>query len=312
MGTSELWKSGQFRDTEYQIQPPIANSAQQPNPINYLKNKTNLIDNCWRLLACGKLTPEVLKRREHACFVFADNARRAGTAGQATVRGLENAIGVATKWAPSMVDTAFFRDQQEGPWKILARDLAAVRRRLEAGDEVVWPADGIGTGLARMGEHCPRLYEKLCVTARDLFRDFGQPTASVVVCGGEEADKDMIERALSAARLRELPIHEVIERGNFGTDEIAGEWAGINGVRTSVQPDWERHGKAAGPKCVAHVLKKLEARRQQAGVEVAVIAFPGGRESELMIEQAFRVGITVLDGAEIAAAAENSDVAPSP
>ncbi|SDK47143.1 hypothetical protein [Bradyrhizobium ottawaense] len=43
-------------------------------------------------------------------YVFGDNVQRTGFAGQAKeMRGEPNAIGVVTKWAPSMQPTAFFR-----------------------------------------------------------------------------------------------------------------------------------------------------------------------------------------------------------
>ncbi|MDK2126823.1 DUF7831 domain-containing protein [Parachitinimonas caeni] len=92
-------------------------------------------------------------------FVFGDNLLARGKKGQAIIRDAPNSYGIPTKRIPAMHQGAFFSDQ--------ADEFAAVDRRIEglhqiwqAGqdangrryDTLVFPAAGLGTGLARMPE----------------------------------------------------------------------------------------------------------------------------------------------------------------
>jgi hypothetical protein len=89
-------------------------------------------------------------------YVFGDNMARAGKGGQAReCRGEPNAVGVPTKWRPTM-EGGFFSDADLEAVKpdiqVAFRRLAA---HLENGGWVVWPRDGVGTGLARLYEKAP-------------------------------------------------------------------------------------------------------------------------------------------------------------
>lgn len=100
-------------------------------------------------------------------YVFGDNVRRSGFGGQAKeMRGEPNAIGVVTKWAPSMAPLAFFDDTLECKALVLM-DLALVQKALDDGLTVVVPSDGIGTGLSRLPQVAPQLDKFI----KDWFRD---------------------------------------------------------------------------------------------------------------------------------------------
>ena len=45
-------------------------------------------------------------------YVFGDNLKRVGMAGQASIRNIYNAVGLATKKAPSNEESAFFKDNE--------------------------------------------------------------------------------------------------------------------------------------------------------------------------------------------------------
>jgi hypothetical protein len=91
-------------------------------------------------------------------FLFGDNLRKLGTAGQACVRGRPNAIGVPTKRLPSMARDAFFSDADFDQVRPLIQvAFAQAERHLEAGKAVVIAADGIGTGLAQLPLRAPRI-----------------------------------------------------------------------------------------------------------------------------------------------------------
>lgn len=103
------------------------------------------------------ITRNDLRDNRDRAYVFGDNVQRSGFAGQAKeMRGERNAIGVVTKWAPSMSPRAFFDDT--AACKVLVeRDLLVVQQALDRGRTVVVPADGVGTGLSRLPQYAPHL-----------------------------------------------------------------------------------------------------------------------------------------------------------
>lgn len=94
-------------------------------------------------------------------FVFGDNMHHAGLGGQAKeMRGERNTVGIPTKWRPSTKEGSFFADD----------DLDRVRAEIDeafgrlimhiaTGGGVVWPIDGIGTGLAELPKRAPLIWE---------------------------------------------------------------------------------------------------------------------------------------------------------
>lgn len=93
-------------------------------------------------------------------FVFGDNMEERGLGGQAKeARGEPNAVGIPTKWQPTRRESAYFSDG----------DLARVKPRIDAafarleahlagGGDVVWPKDGVGTGLADLPSRSPMIH----------------------------------------------------------------------------------------------------------------------------------------------------------
>lgn len=90
-------------------------------------------------------------------YVFGDNMVRRGLGGQAKeMRGEPNAVGIITKRFPSMSEGAFLTDKDYDEWVRMSKSDIA---RLEGHDGVViWPANGVGTGLANLMERAPRIY----------------------------------------------------------------------------------------------------------------------------------------------------------
>lgn len=103
------------------------------------------------------ITREDLRANPDKVYVFGDNVERRGYGGQAKeMRGEPNAIGVVTKWAPSMSSRGFFDDTRECR-ELVEHDLARVQKALDEGRTVVVPKDGIGTGLSRLPFVAPKL-----------------------------------------------------------------------------------------------------------------------------------------------------------
>lgn len=109
------------------------------------------------------ITRDMVQSETDTLFVFGDNVMRVGLGGQAReMRGEPNSVGIPTKWRPSMDPSAFFTDNDY--FDILDRLLEADKRiveHLNAGGTVVWPEDGIGTGLAHLKERAPLIFQKI-------------------------------------------------------------------------------------------------------------------------------------------------------
>lgn len=90
-------------------------------------------------------------------YVFGDNVARYGYAGQAAAcRDMPNAHGIATLWEPNK----HFDDRDyQKITAILIEDIDALAARET---NIVFPLDGIGTGLARMEDEAPACYDFMC------------------------------------------------------------------------------------------------------------------------------------------------------
>ena len=111
----------------------------------------------------ARLNPQVL-------FVFGYNMQRCGLGSLAKeLRGEPNSIGIPTKWAPSMAETAFFRDSQVALIQpTLDAEFAKIGEALEQGKRVVFPSAGIGTGWSKLPEKAPLIYGWLTSTVAEL------------------------------------------------------------------------------------------------------------------------------------------------
>ena len=108
----------------------------------------------------------------------------------------------------------------------------------------------------------------------------------LIVCGGRDyTDTRAIYHAMDRLKARGL-VTAVIHGGAPGADSIAGAWADQAGVPVEVFfADWERDGRAAGPKRNQRMLDE--------GRPDGVVAFPGGRGTSDMVSRAVRAGLKV-------------------
>jgi hypothetical protein len=102
-----------------------------------------------------RYTREMIQRNPNTLFVFGDNYARVGFGGQAqAARGEPNAVGIVTKMSPSR----YCSDEDWDAVKpLIVRAFAKLAAHLEKGGNIVWPVDGVGTGLARLEEHAPEI-----------------------------------------------------------------------------------------------------------------------------------------------------------
>lgn len=105
------------------------------------------------------ITRQNLKDNPRTLYVFGDNLQEVGHGGQAaSMRGEPNALGIPTKRSPSMAPRAFFTDadlDEVGP--IIDRKFAILRAHVDAGGDVVFPQDGLGTGLSELPQRAPAI-----------------------------------------------------------------------------------------------------------------------------------------------------------
>lgn len=106
------------------------------------------------------ITRSMLRDRPDDLFAFGDNLLRKGYGGQAKeMRGMPNAVGIPTKRMPGVREIDYFTDDDmaiaNGP---IRRAFDRLRGHMDAGGGVVWPEDGIGTGLADLPRRAPQIY----------------------------------------------------------------------------------------------------------------------------------------------------------
>lgn len=96
-----------------------------------------------------QLNPEVL-------YVFGDNEIRKGYGGQAAeCRDEPNAVGIRTKRFPfSTLDDAYWSDNEyDRNCRMIDEDMQSI---FAYDGVVVYPADGVGTGLSELDTRAPR------------------------------------------------------------------------------------------------------------------------------------------------------------
>lgn len=84
------------------------------------------------------------------------------------IRDEPNALGIATKRYPSRDDWAYFSDKEDEKEFVL-QDLRSLYK-LSQHKTIVFPAAGIGTGLAEMEKRSPVIWDMMCDVLWNHFR----------------------------------------------------------------------------------------------------------------------------------------------
>ena len=109
-------------------------------------------------------------------------------------------------------------------------------------------------------------------------------TILVLVCGGRDYD----DRTFVNTVLNTVSPDYVVHGDARGADTLAKDWALNNGKAVYAHPaQWDRYGKSAGYK------RNVEMLDSHPNID-AVIAFPGGRGTKMMIDLARGRGIMVI------------------
>jgi len=118
------------------------------------------------------ITRQYVRDHPEFLFVFGDNDERKGFGGLAKeVRGEPNSIGIRVKKYPSLYDNSFYKDSNfsEQSLKILC-DIEQVKERSKNYNAIVFPSNGIGTGLADLKNKSPKTWVYL---NKLLFEELG-------------------------------------------------------------------------------------------------------------------------------------------
>lgn len=109
----------------------------------------------------------------------------------------------------------------------------------------------------------------------------------VLVCGGRDYDDwDTLNKKLNTYHFY-YGFGCLIHGDANGADTLAGIWAQNHEIPLEVYPaDWKTHGKAAGPIRNKQMLEE--------GKPDLVLAFPGGRGTKNMVDQANKAGVKVI------------------
>lgn len=93
-------------------------------------------------------------------FLFGDNDQQKGIGGQATVRNCGNVAGIPTKKFPNNNPKSFYTDDDydQNRDNIIKAVENIVIRSVDY-DKIMFPADGFGTGLAKLPTCAPETYE---------------------------------------------------------------------------------------------------------------------------------------------------------
>lgn len=106
---------------------------------------------------------EDLQANPKITYVFGDNEKHVGMGGQAgEMRGEPNALGIPTKKAPGTANDDYWSDDNfDHNRKVIDTHMSTLDAILCAGKTVVFPLDGIGTGLSDLPNKAPKTYAYL-------------------------------------------------------------------------------------------------------------------------------------------------------
>ena len=102
-------------------------------------------------------------------FIFGNNLLDYGKGGQAIIRDEPNAHGIPTKLKPSQLPGSYFSDDS------YESNIAHIQKALDTIPKhykfIVFPEDGLGTGLAELPTRAPKTYAYLNKAINERYGD---------------------------------------------------------------------------------------------------------------------------------------------
>lgn len=104
-------------------------------------------------------------------YIFGDNLVEIGYGGQAgEARGCPNTLGIPTMISASEPATLENMSKLKLPISLI---FLFISLELRKGRTVIWPADGVGTGIANLAENCPELLDFINIQRDLIFETYG-------------------------------------------------------------------------------------------------------------------------------------------
>jgi hypothetical protein len=121
----------------------------------------------------GFWTCEDTKKNPKHLFIYGDNNLHDGKKGQSIIRNEPNTHGIPTKRLPRNHSTAFYSDDDYmDNCKQIDEAIKQIRNKLNTGeyDALVFPENGLGTGLSQLQEKAPLTFIFLNKSILNLFK----------------------------------------------------------------------------------------------------------------------------------------------
>jgi len=113
------------------------------------------------------LSVEKCNQNPDKIYVFGDNLIGNGKGGQAIIRDCKNSFGIPTKRLPCTNTNCYFSDKLDEELILMAK----LNNLLELASTkvIVFPTDGLGTGMADMYNKSPKLFKKMNKFIKEKF-----------------------------------------------------------------------------------------------------------------------------------------------
>jgi len=197
------------------------------------------------------LSVKLCRENPDKIFVFGDNTIRKGKKGQAVIRDEPNAFGIITKRYPSNKYGSFLSDNKDDKMLVL-KDLVKLRELAYNGKTIVFPKDGLGTGLANLGYYAPYISIMLYTFVEDNFMKYlktDKDRKRIIIAGGRDfKDYDLLYKSVYKLVKEHDLYNPIIYTGDArGADKLGNKFAKKNKLELVKFPaDWDKHGKSAG------------------------------------------------------------------
>jgi hypothetical protein len=110
---------------------------------------------------------ELVESNPDSLFIFGDNLIKKGMKGQAIIRHCVNAFGIPTKKLPANTSVSFFDDIEYDKNIIYIK--SAIDTIPSSYKCIIFPEDGLGTGLAQLPTKAPKTYAFLINALNERF-----------------------------------------------------------------------------------------------------------------------------------------------
>jgi hypothetical protein len=105
---------------------------------------------------------EDVKNHPKYMFIFGDNDVEKGEKGQAIIRKCPNAFGIPTTKFPNNNDSSYYTDEElEENKRKIKHAIKKIMKESSNYDALIFPKDGLGTGLAELPKRAPKTYKYL-------------------------------------------------------------------------------------------------------------------------------------------------------